>query len=285
MQEVRVRRVRPGLRWAGWLVGLASIVPLHGGPTIRVVKQDCVVLEIRPLTARQAGGTKPVTLEVTETAPAEVELRLLWPDPGSASRLRLRATSRMPMLGFGQLIRLDAELIEPGGRTTRATRDLVFGEDSAPITALFEVARAEGKPLTLAIAGEISQRTTLLTRPVIGPPVQFLLEIEWFEGGSSVALEKNELHTFVGEAVTYSFQLGRPSEAESGSVRLLPSRLVGDTLRISVDLSGTLPDREGSVAVISRTEEWLTSSGMTFSLDLETGDPPRGYRFRVTPRF
>ena len=74
-------------------------------------------------------------------------------------------------------------------------------------------------------------------------------------------------------------------EAETGSVRLLPAQLLGDTLRIEVDISGTLPDGEGSVAVISRTEEWLSTSGATSSVALETGEPPKGFRFRVTPRF
>ena len=280
-----MRRFRRGLRWAGWLVGLVWIAPVHGDPSIHTTKEKHVVLEVRALTARQVGKAKPLTLEVTETTPAEVEVRLLWPDAESASRLRLRAASRMPTLGSGRLVRLDSELVEPGGRTTRATRELAFDDESAPITALFEVARVQSGPLTLAVAGQIEQRTVLSAHPVVGPPVQFVLEIEWLEGQSSVSLEKDHLQTFVGEAVTYSFQLGQPGEAESGSVRLLPSQLVGNTLRISVDLSGTLPDGEGSVAVISRTEEWLSTSGVTSALDLETGDPPRGFRFRVTPRF
>ena len=68
-------------------------------------------------------------------------------------------------------------------------------------------------------------------------------------------------------------------------MRLFPAQLVGDTLRIDVEISGTLPDGEGSVAVISRTEQWLSTSGATSSLALETGEPPKGFRFRVTPRF
>jgi hypothetical protein len=93
------------------------------------------------------------------------------------------------------------------------------------------------------------------------------------------------LNTFVGQPVSYSFRLGQPGEVQSGSVRLLPAQLVGDTLRVEVDISGTLPDAEGSMALISRTEEWLSTSGATSSLVLETGEPPKGFRFRVTPRF
>ncbi len=127
-------------------------------------------------------------------------------------------------------------------------------------------------------AVRIAANTTLLSSPLTkGKP--------WNGYCNCLTLEKDQLQTFVGQPVTYSFRLGQPGEAESGSVRLLPAQLVGDTLRIEVEMSGTLPDGEGSVAVISRTEQWLSSSGATSSLALETGEPPRGFRFRVTPRF
>ncbi len=275
------RRVRP----LACLVGLALAAPAPAGPAIHVVEKESVVLRVQPLTARFVGDVQEVTLEVDDTTVGEIELALRWPDPQTPSRLRLRATRRMAPLGLGWFVRLESELVEPNGRTRRATRDLAFEDETASITTLFEVARVASGPLILAVAGEVTTRTSLSARPVVGPPVQFLLEIQWFENGKSTSLETNQMHTFVGQSVTYSFQLGRPGEAESGSVRLLPVQLVGDSLRIEVDLTGTLPDGEGSVALISRTEEWLSTSGATSSLTLEAGEPPKGFRFRVTPRF
>ena len=47
----------------------------------------------------------------------------------------------------------------------------------------------------------------------------------------------------------------------------------------------TLPDTEQGVMLMSRKEQWLATRGATSSLTLETGEPPRGYRFLVTPYF
>ena len=267
------------------LLGLALVAPAQSGPAIHLIETERVVLRVRPLTASMVGDAREVTLELDDTTVGEAELGLRWPDPQTPSRLRLRASLRTAPLGFDRLVHLESELVEAGGRTTRATRDLALRDNTAPTTILFEVARTASGPLTLAVAAEVTTQMTLSAHPVVGPPVQFLLEIQWLENGSSTSLETNQLHTFVGQSVSYSFRLGLPGEAESGSLRLLPVELVGDTLRVEVEMSGTLPNGEGGVAIISRTEQWLSSSGATSSLDLKTGDPPRGFRFRVTSRF
>ncbi len=270
---------------AACLLGLTLAAPVQAGPAIHLVEKESIVLRIQPLTARMVGDAQDVTLEVDDTTVAEIELALRWPDPQTPSRLRLRATRKIAPLGLGRFVHLESELVEANGRTTRITRELTFEGETASTTILFEVARVEGGPLTLAVAGEVTKRMSVSAYPAVGPPIQFLLEIQWFENGNSTSLETNQLNTFVGQPVSYSFRLGQPGEVQSGSVRLLPAQLVGDTLRIEVDISGTLPDAEGSMALISRTEEWLSTSGATSSLDLEAGEPPRGFRFRVTPRF
>ncbi len=276
-----VRRLGP----LACLLGLAWAGPAPAGPVIHVVEKESIVLRIQPLTARVVGARQDVILEVDDTTVAEIELALEWPDPQVPSRLWLRATRLPALVGLGRFVRLESELLEADGRTTRAVREIAFEDEFASITTLFEVARVESGPLTLAVAGEVTMRTSLSARPVVGPPVQFLLEIQWVENGNSTSLETDQLQTFVGQSVSYSFRLGRPGEAESGSVRLLPVQLIGDTLRIEVEMSGTLPDGEDSIAIISRTEEWLSTSGATSSLALQTGEPPKGFRFRITPRF
>jgi hypothetical protein len=89
----------------------------------------------------------------------------------------------------------------------------------------------------------------------------------------------------VGQSVGYEFRLGATGEAESASVRLLPVRLLGDTLRIEVELTGTVPDGDGALVAVSRTEQWLSTRGTTTSLPLAAGDPVTGFRFLVTPQF
>jgi hypothetical protein len=264
-----------------WLVG--GTFPAGAEPAIHLVERERIRLEIRLLTAETIeaadGG---FVLEVGESSPAELELRVLWPDPDVPRRLKL--TAERALTAAGNVVRLASELQRPDGTVTaRAKRDVAFYSDTS--TALFEVARVGDRVLTLAIAGELTQETTYTARPVVGTPVQFQLDIEWVERGDAVTLETNHLNTFVGQSVGYSFRLGEVGEAESLSVRLLPVRLLGDTVRIEVDVTGTLPDPERGVVMVSRQEQWLSTKGTTSTLSLASGEPPTGFRFVVTPRF
>jgi hypothetical protein len=267
--------------FAAWLAGWAG--PAAAEPAIHLVEQERILLEIRLMTAETiedaAGG---FVLEVGDSSPAELDLRVLWPDPGVPRRLKLRA--ERALTAAGHVVRLESELQRPDGTVTaRAKRDIAFFSDTT--TALFEVARAGDRVLTLAIAGELTRQTTYTALPVVGAPVQFELDIEWVEQGVAVTLETNYLSTFVGQSVSYAFRLGEVGEAESASVRLLPVRLLGDAVRIEVDVTATLPDPERGVVLVSRQEQWLSTKGTTSTLSLASGEPPTGFRFVVTPRF
>jgi hypothetical protein len=61
--------------------------------------------------------------------------------------------------------------------------------------------------------------------------------------------------------------------------------MLGETLRIEVEITATLPDPDGGVAMVSRQETWLSTSGVASTLSLADGEPPTGFRFLVTPRF
>ena len=143
-RETWARGVRP----MACLLGLAMVAPAQAGAAIHVVETESIVLRVRPLTARMVGDVQDVTLELDPTTGGETELVLRWPQPQTQtpSRLRLRASLRM---GFGRLVRLESELVEGDGRTTRATRDLPLPDGTAPSIIPFEVARAESGPLTL----------------------------------------------------------------------------------------------------------------------------------------
>ena len=182
-RETWARRVRP----LACLLGLVLAAPLQAGPAIHVVKKESIVLRIQPITARIVGDAQDVTLEVDETTAAEIELALRWPDPQTPSRLRLRAARKIAPLGLGRFVRLESELVEGNGRTTRATREFALDRETET-TILFEVARVESGPLTLAVAGEVTERISVSAGPFVGPPVQFLLEIQWFENGNATTL-------------------------------------------------------------------------------------------------
>jgi hypothetical protein len=99
------------------------------------------------------------------------------------------------------------------------------------------------------------------------------------------SLETNRLSTFVGEPVSYSFRLGSPGQAESAQLTLTPQQILGDVVRVEVDVTATLPGAQEEPLLVSRTEQWVTSRGASSTISLATGEPPSGYRFVVTPRF
>jgi len=262
---------------------LALVGPAGADQSLHLVEREEINLTVRPLTA-QVGADQPssLTFDAQGGSAAELELELRWPDADSSRRLRLRATPRLAP--SGPVAHITSELIERDGTVSaRASREMLFTTDST--TALFEVARRGDQVLTLVIAGERTRRTEYSALPVIGQAVAFSVEIEWVKDGQGTLLETNLLQTFVGQSVSYSFRLGAPGMAESASVKLLPLQLVGDTMRVEVDLSGTVPDANGEVVVISRKEQWLSTRGATSTLSLADGEPPTGFRFLVTPRF
>jgi hypothetical protein len=257
--------------------------PAGADPSIHLVEREEITLTVRPLTAQVAEGQpSSLTFDAEGGSSAELELELRWPDADSPRRLRLRATPRPALTG--PVARITSELIEQDGSVSaRASREMLFTTDST--TALFEVARHGDHVLTLVVAGERTRRMEYSVLPVIGKPVAFTVEIEWVKEGRGTLLETNLLQTFVGQSVGYSFRLGAPGMAQAASLRLLPLQLVGDTMRVEVDLSGTVTDEDGDVTVISRKEQWLSTRGTTSTLSLADGEPPTGFRFLVTPRF
>jgi len=269
--------------WWGILLVLVFCIASEARVGVQFVRKDVVTLEFRPMTARPLGdGPANPTLVVEDSDEARLEMDLAWPDASDRSHLVLVATRRFAGDGVATHVNIEAELTTPDGEITRATRKMGFREET---TALFEVARLHGRMLTFAVAAEASHERVLSARPTVGRPVRLQLEILWTEGEQSVLLETNELNTFVGQPVSYSFSLGEADVAESVRLEILPGEVVGDVVRIDVDISASLPDPVQGILLMSRKERWLATRGTTSSLTLETGQPPRGFRFRVTPYF
>jgi hypothetical protein len=110
------------------------------------------------------------------------------------------------------------------------------------------------------------------------------LEIQRVIDGRTVSLERNELRTFVGATVSYSFRLGKVGEADSVLVRLTPLKVSGDVATVRVELTGSLPGGD-TTQMVSRSEKWFCSRRVASTIPLESGDPPNGYRFLVTAHF
>jgi hypothetical protein len=271
-------------RICGWfcLVVLVCSTPAWPLPRVHLVEQDLVLLTVVPMNVDPAPGSAPLPGPVElEDRGTLLEYRLQWPGPGQASTVELRVTPRPPRSGARHLLLLESRVELPDGSRVRSSREMVFSESD---TSLFEVHRLGERALVLAIQAKQERDTRLTVRRETGAPIQFQLEIERLEGDLSESLETNRLNTFVGDPVGYGFQIGSLGEGESLRVRLTPTRLYGDLAQIEIDVSGMLFDGE-QTAMISRTEDWMTTRGTTSSLEVAVGQPPRGYRFRVTPWF
>lgn len=270
-------------RAATWVAVGALVTAASAGPSIHIVERDRIQLQVRTLTARTVEtDARSFLMDVVDDATAQLDLNVLWPDPAVPRRLRL--TASRDLTSAGQLVSIESTLAAAdGSKPIRASREILFTSEAT--TALFEVARSGERVLTLAIDGELTREQAYSARPVVGPHVAFRLEIQWVERGQTVTLETNHLDTFVGQSVSYEFSLGEAGEAESVRLELMPSRMIGETLQLDVDVSGTLPGTDESVSVVGRKEQWLATSNATSSLSLATGEPPTGFVFLVTPRF
>lgn len=271
---------RSAVRTAGGLLALcAAAVPLAPGVAasgFSVRERETVVLRIRPLTATPvdlpAGGA--FTVEVDPLQGGSLEFSLRWPDDSTTSRVSLRAQPGAP-----DVIRLEARLELPDGRVQESSRDLICAEKA---TALFELARVDGRSLTLAVEAERLRQTVFSARPSVGQPVLLHLEVLWLEDSRATSLETNRLSTFLGESVSYSFKLGETGQ--SLEVRLLPQRIFGDLIELRAEVSGSVLRGE-RLELVSRNEQWMLSQGQSSSLDVGASEPPTGFRFVVTPSF
>ena len=247
---------------------------------LQILKKEIVRVRAWPLTSGSPEERR--TLDAGDGLSPKVEWTLPWPGSFDQSRLVLRATRIATPEETERKVRLESELTTPGGQTLRASRVLAFGESTS---ALFDVARLDGRPLTLAIEAEHVLKLVPSPPPTVGRPVQFHIEILRVFGEQAISLETNRLSTFVNEPVAYSFRLGEPGVAESVQLQLLPVSVVGDMIRVALDVSATLPGEGGEPLLFSRNEQWAMTRGAGSSFTLATGDPATGFRFVVTPRF
>ncbi|MDH3628094.1 MAG: hypothetical protein OEV00_01625 [Acidobacteriota bacterium] len=264
------------------LVGL-SFNP--AGAQVELGRSTVVSLEISPLTGEARVDTLPLRIELDPVKGGHQEFVLVWPDnPATAREVTVTLTADAPK--FDQ---------RPGG-TFRLTTT-VTGLDDGPVetrqefwvqdggTSLLEVLRVADDPLTLAIRMSTREVPFVANRGTeVGVPLTLNLEIHRIEGESSTRLETNRMQTFVGQPVSYSFDLGGQPDSPALRLTFRPTRVIGEIVEIVVDANGKLPV-DGQLRLIGTRETWVASRGVASSLTIAEGTPPAGYRFMVTPQF
>jgi len=274
------------------MIGMAALLavggafigsPLLAAPPVNIEKRTKITVEIRPLTAELVSEREVLyaTLVLDSDDPAETELRLAWPESDDRSTLVLSASKVVPRPGSDFAVDLDGRLTLPDGSTVHAARGIAFDDET---TALFEVYRYGERSLTLAIKATATTEMVVAAKRSPGSQVRFRLEIVKVLDGREASLEDNYMNTLVGESITYAFRLSDRPGAEAVSIVMTPLKLHANIAEIDVEITGKMTLNE-EVILVSRTEHWIASRGATSTLAFESGEPPSGYRFRITARF
>jgi hypothetical protein len=250
-------------------------------PSIQVTHRQIAMLEIHPMSATPApeDDAPPYLIEVDPEHGGQTSFLLAWPDDESRVEVRFSARAE-PTPSERHHLFLEATLTLPGGREVHSQRSLWFDDRT---TSLFEIYRDGDRPLTLAIEATSEEQTIFTGKSGAGDPVVLTLEIERVVDGTATLVETNHLRTLTGEPVFYSFSLGS-GEADSVRIELNPTRILETVAEIEIDVTGRLPGKDG-LQLVSRRERLLISRGTTSTVAVESGDPPTGYRFLVTPRY
>lgn len=271
-------------RRSGRIIGsalLALLAHSFAAAQVNIERKERVQLKVTPLTATLAPGTRAegLVLLIDPRRGAETEFVVVWPGAEDRCTVGLQASAWERPGTDDHAVELKAELTMPDGPRVRTSKRLTFDDRT---TSLFELYRLGEASLTLVVEAEVTEETVVTRHPEVGPPVAFHLEIQRMQAGTPISLETNELNTFVGQTVSYSFSLGE--EADSARITLKPLRLTAEVVEIEVQTSGTLPGEE-ELLVLGKTEHWIASRGAISTLTFESGDPPTGYRFLVTAHF
>ena len=264
------------LRWAAPVLLAAAAASVSFETHVSLHVEALVVEKGRAVPA----GTS-AEVEAGPGAPAVFSMAVPWKKDDAGVRLQLEARLSPPSPTGESVVWLESTASLAGTEPSRASRSISFVEEG---TGLFEVFADGPRRLVLAIRGEQVARPVVRRTVTLGDPVRFLVSVERVDGERSVPLETDELHTFVGQAVEYSFRFGEGDGLQSIRLSLLPIAASGDILTIDAEIGGALPG-PGGIVLVHRTERIVASRLATSSVAATTGTPAAGYRFQVTPDF
>ena len=248
----------------------------------RLVERRVTVLDVVALVAA-GGSTTELGRSAVEMEGGAAATSLSVPWPSGIAPTRLWVSVQGSVAAEDRLACAVEVQVEPSGTASpvHVRRSTTLSEQA---TSLIELQRAGGSALVLALTPRESVRFDLLEPTVGGEPVMLRLHVERVEGERIVPLEVNHLFTFVGEGVEYSFSRGSGASEETLRVVLTPLRLTADLAEIQVEVAGRLPGPDGGL-LFDRRERVLTTRAASSEFLALAGDPPAGYRFRVTPEF
>lgn len=244
---------------------------------ILLLHAECIAIRSEGPRTLAAGS-----LQVGAGSPGREVLEVSWPGPERPSRLELNAVLAGAAEQWPARLAVEARLDVPDGPRASVTRDLEIAEGGS---SLVEIWAREPERLVLVLGGEWTRRPLLQNAPRTTRPVRFRLDIEAIRADRGIPLETDDLATLLGEPVTYSFRRGGSGEqAESVELRATPVRIEGDLVQIDVEIAGRLP-AGSSPLVLAERRRLVASRGAATVLTITAGDPPRGYRFLLTPSF
>jgi hypothetical protein len=266
-----------------WVALCAGSIP-SGSAAPKVAFETHVILKIDTLTVsdgRSASAGVSREVEIGPSQPASVDLAVPW--GSEVQPLGVHFDARLSSMSpDGEAILLcEAAVTRYGRSPVVASREIRLADDGS---GLFEVFGDGVRRLLLTLHGEHVQRAVVPRLVTVGAPVKFLVAVERVDGDRIVLLETNELNTFVGQSVEYSFRQGQDDRLEAVRLALLPTATSGDLVTVEAEISGALPGPDGTV-LLSHRERIVASRRATSRLAATTGAPPAGYRFQVTPDF
>lgn len=269
--------------WRGLVVAGAILASttVSGQPSYSVKHERFVSLQVDVLSVGAEGTSSmgSTRIDVLPSGGGSAEIDLAW---GAGARLRLDASGEAGDEGEAHRVSLHAALTI-GAKRVVSNRDLVMREES---TYLMDVYEEDRQRLVLVLRAEAATRPVVEAKLVetVGAPVRLHLRVDRIDGDRVTTLETNELNTFVGQSVEYSFQRGEGDSEESVSLLLRPVRIKGAVTELEIEVTGSLPG-EPDRLLLSRRETLVSNRGTLSALTVTSGDPPAGYRFAITPDF
>ncbi len=255
-----------------------------GNATPPVAVETHVLLRIGALTVEH-GQSKPTGItregETGPSQPAAVDFVVPWRTDGASVSVHVEARLRSFAPSGEAILFCTSSATLSGSKPVAASREIRLADEGS---GLFEVFGDAERRIVLTLHGEKAERVVVRPLAALGAPVRFLIAVERVDGERIVLLETDELNTFVGQSVEYSFRQGQDAGLEAVRLTLLPVAVSGDLLTIDADISGALPGADGTT-LASHNERIVASRRATSRLTATTGTPPAGYRFQVTPEF
>lgn len=262
-------------------------VTVHGAepaPSPRVRQSRVVVLEMQPVAIDGDDATKlrAIRMECRETEPDVARLAWPWPGWNGSGDLRLISTVEAGSNDTPHRLTVEAEWQSTDGRPQHARRTLQVRDGGAAFVELWSSGR---RRLTIAVQAALELRAEPIGAPSVGAAVAFQVRISAVLPSGTVDLETNDMTTFLGQPVAYSFRRGSGREFETLRLSLVPVGIHADALEFELELTGTVRDPNGDAVSVAIRRNVFATEGAVTEVQAPEGLPQSGYRFAIVTAF